>query len=181
LWSLARLESPGRRYERGAILEWFRQSSDSRKPPTTELAFALQDDGWYLRADIVWNKLNAMPESVKDRPTRAHEYLFMFTMDERYCYNRHAVIEPNGRNARSVWNTHTQAFPGAHFATFPPKLVEPCVKASSRPGDFVLDTLFRVSAPRCSRRRKEAALRRKEGSRARVIRKVLGPSGPRPP
>jgi len=106
------------------------------------LAFALQDDGWYLRADIVWNKPNAMPESVKDRPTRAHEYLFMFTKDERYSYDRNAIIEPNGRNARSVWNIHTQAFPGAHFATFPPKLVEPCVKASTRPGDFVLDPFF---------------------------------------
>lgn len=106
------------------------------------LAFALQDDGWYLRADIVWNKPNAMPESVKDRPTRAHEYLFMFSKNERYFYDREAVIEPNGRNCRSVWNIHTQGFPGAHFATFPPKLVEPCIKASSRPGDFVLDPFF---------------------------------------
>lgn len=106
------------------------------------LAFALQDDGWYLRADIVWNKPNAMPESVKDRPTRAHEYLFMFSKSERYFYDRHAVIEPNGRNCRSVWNIHTQGFPGAHFATFPPKLVEPCIKASSRPGDFILDPFF---------------------------------------
>ena len=106
------------------------------------LAFALQDDGWYLRADIVWNKPNAMPESVKDRPTRAHEYLFMFTKSERYHYDRRAVIEPNGRNCRSVWNIHTQGFPGAHFATFPPKLIEPCIKASSRPGDFVLDPFF---------------------------------------
>jgi site-specific DNA-methyltransferase (adenine-specific) len=106
------------------------------------LAFALQDDGWYLRADVVWNKPNAMPESVKDRPTRTHEYLFMFTKDERYFYDRNAIIEPNGRNARSVWNIHTQPFPRAHFATFPPKLVEPCVKASTRPGDFVLDPFF---------------------------------------
>jgi site-specific DNA-methyltransferase (cytosine-N4-specific) len=106
------------------------------------LAFALQDDGWYLRADIIWNKPNAMPESVKDRPTRAHEYLFMLTKAERYFYDRDAVIEPNGRNLRSVWNINTQSFPGAHFATFPPKLVEPCIKASSRPGDFVLDPFF---------------------------------------
>ncbi len=106
------------------------------------LAFALQDDGWYLRADIVWNKPNAMPESVKDRPTRAHEYLFMFTKGERYYYDRRAIIEPNGRNARSVWNVHTQGFPGAHFATFPPKLIEPCVKATSRPTDYVLDPFF---------------------------------------
>ena len=106
------------------------------------LAFALQDDGWYLRADIVWNKPNAMPESVKDRPTRAHEYLFMLTKNEHYYYDRRAIIEPNGRNCRSVWNIHTQAFPGAHFATFPPRLVEPCIKASTRPGDFVLDPFF---------------------------------------
>lgn len=106
------------------------------------LAFALQDDGWYLRADVVWNKPNAMPESVKDRPTRAHEYLFMFSKEERYFYDRQAVIEPNGRNNRSVWNVHTQGFSGAHFATFPPKLIEPCIKSSSRPGDFVLDPFF---------------------------------------
>ena len=106
------------------------------------LAFALQDDGWYLRADIVWNKPNAMPESVKDRPTRAHEYLFMFSKEERYYYDRKAVLEPNGRNCRSVWNINTQPFPGAHFATFPTTLVEPCIRASTRPGDFVLDPFF---------------------------------------
>jgi len=106
------------------------------------LAFALQDDGWYLRADVVWNKPNAMPESVRDRPTRAHEYLFMLTKSERYFYDREAVREPNGRNCRSVWNVHTQGFNGAHFATFPPKLIEPCIRSSSRPGDFVLDPFF---------------------------------------
>jgi site-specific DNA-methyltransferase (adenine-specific) len=106
------------------------------------LALALQDDGWYLRADVVWNKPNAMPESVKDRPTRAHEYMFMFTKNERYFYDAKAVVEINGRNLRSVWNVHTQAFAGAHFATFPPKLIEPCVRAATRPGDFVLDPFF---------------------------------------
>jgi site-specific DNA-methyltransferase (adenine-specific) len=106
------------------------------------LAFALQDDGWYLRADIVWNKPNAMPESVKDRPTRAHEYLFMLAKSEKYFYDRKAITEVNGRNCRSVWNIHTQGFAGAHFATFPPKLVEPCIKASTRPGDFILDPFF---------------------------------------
>ncbi|HDZ73461.1 MAG TPA: site-specific DNA-methyltransferase [Aurantimonas coralicida] len=107
-----------------------------------KLAFALQEDGWYLRSDIVWNKPNAMPESVKDRPTRSHEYLFMLTKGERYYYDRMAILESNGRNARSVWSVHTQGFPGAHFATFPPKLVDPCVRASSRQGDFVLDPFF---------------------------------------
>lgn len=106
------------------------------------LAFALQDDGWYLRADIIWHKPNAMPESVRDRPTRAHEYLFMFTKSERYFYDRTAVLEGNGRNLRSVWSLHTQGFAGAHFATFPPTLVEPCIAASTRPGDFVLDPFF---------------------------------------
>lgn len=106
------------------------------------LAFALQDDGWYLRADIIWNKPNAMPESVKDRPTRSHEYLFMFTKSEKYFYDRTAVLEPNGRNRRTVWDIHTQGFNGAHFATFPPRLVEPCILASSRPGDVVLDPFF---------------------------------------
>ena len=106
------------------------------------LAFALQDDGWYLRADIIWNKPNAMPESVKDRPTRAHEYLFMFTKSEKYFYDRKAVLEENGRNRRSVWNINTQPFLGAHFATFPAKLVEPCILASTQPGDFVLDPFF---------------------------------------
>jgi site-specific DNA-methyltransferase (cytosine-N4-specific) len=106
------------------------------------LAFALQDDGWYLRADVIWNKPNAMPESVKDRPTRAHEYVFMFSKAERYYYDRNAVLEPNGRNRRSVWDIHTQGFNGAHFATFPPRLVEPCILASTRPGDIVLDPFF---------------------------------------
>lgn len=106
------------------------------------LAFALQDDGWYLRTDIVWHKPNVMPESVKDRPTRAHEYMFMFTKNERYYYDRNSVVEPNGRNSRSVWNINTQAFSGAHFATFPPKLIEPCIRSSTRPGDFVLDPFF---------------------------------------
>jgi len=109
------------------------------------LAFALQDTGWYLRADIVWHKPNVTPESVKDRPTRAHEYLFMFTKAERYYYDREAIMEENGhgrRNRRTVWNINTQAFSGAHFATFPPALIEPCIKASTRPSDYVLDPFF---------------------------------------
>lgn len=106
------------------------------------LAFALQDDGWYLRADIIWHKPNAMPESVKDRPTRSHEYLFMFSKEEKYYYDRLAILEANGRNRRSVWNINTQPFPGAHFATFPTALVEPCLKASTEKGDFVLDPFF---------------------------------------
>src|SRR5262249_5080592 len=106
------------------------------------LAFALQDDGWYLRADIIWHKPNAMPESVKDRPTRAHEYLFMFSKSEKYLYDRQTILESNGRNKRSVWNINTQAYAGALFATFPPNPVDPCIKARTRPGDFVLDPFF---------------------------------------
>jgi site-specific DNA-methyltransferase (adenine-specific) len=110
------------------------------------LAFALQDDGWYLRSDIIWNKPNAMPESVKDRPTKSHEYLFMLTKSEQYYYNYEASKEIglNGeyRNRRTVWNINTQSFQEAHFATFPQKLVEPCVFISSKPGDFILDPFF---------------------------------------
>jgi site-specific DNA-methyltransferase (adenine-specific) len=110
------------------------------------LAFALQNDGWYLRSDIVWRKPNAMPESVKDRPTRAHEYLFMLTKSEQYYYDYETVKETglNGqfRNLRSVWDINTQPFAGAHFATFPPKLIEPCILASTKEQDFILDPFF---------------------------------------
>jgi len=110
-------------------------------------ALALQADGWYLRSDIIWYKPNCQPESVKDRPTRAHEYLFLFSKPEKYFYDGEAIKESgnsNGklRNRRSVWAINTEPFPGAHFATFPPKLVEPCIKAGSEPGDFVLDPFF---------------------------------------
>jgi len=110
------------------------------------LAFALQDDGWYLRSDIIWHKPNAMPESVTDRPSRSHEYLFMLTKNERYYYDQEAIKErgANGkwRNRRSVWDVNTTAFAGAHFATFPPDLIEPCVLSCSKEGDFVLDPFF---------------------------------------
>lgn len=110
------------------------------------LAFALQDDGWYLRSDIIWNKPNAMPESVKDRPTKAHEYIFMLTKSEQYYYDyessKEIGLNGRSRNRRSVWNINTQSFQEAHFATFPPKLIEPCVLISSKPGDFILDPFF---------------------------------------
>ena len=143
------------------------------------VAFALQADGWYLRSDIIWSKPNPMPESVTDRPTKAHEYLFLLSKSPRYYYDADAVREPHadpnvvdgvyqnpkavarpgyvantqgwvgndgkpgglvtthrdynpaGRNLRSVWSIATQPYPGAHFATFPEKLVEPCVKAGT--------------------------------------------------
>lgn len=110
------------------------------------LAFALQDDGWYLRTDIIWNKPNAMPESVKDRPNRSHEFLFMFSKSEKYFYNSDAVKQAADggglRNLRTVWNINTKPYAGAHFATFPPELIRPCIKASTLPGDFVLDPFF---------------------------------------
>jgi site-specific DNA-methyltransferase (cytosine-N4-specific) len=110
-----------------------------------KLAFALQEDGWYLRSDIVWYKPNAMPESVKDRPTRAHEYIFLLTKSEKYYYDYQAIMEESFekfRNKRSVWSINTQPFPNSHFATFPTTLIEPCIIAGSREQDFVLDPFF---------------------------------------
>lgn len=110
------------------------------------LAFALQGDGWYLRSDIVWHKPNAMPESVKDRPSRAHEYMFLFSKSERYAYDYDVLREPaaNGtlRGRRSVWSVNTQATDHAHAAVFPPALIEPCIQATSHESDFVLDPFF---------------------------------------
>jgi site-specific DNA-methyltransferase (cytosine-N4-specific) len=110
-------------------------------------AFALQADGWYLRSDIVWNKPNAIPESVKDRPSRCHEFVFLFSKSLRYDYDYAAVREPvlNGggmRGRRSVWNINTEACPEAHFATFPRELVLPAILAGSNPGGLVLDPFF---------------------------------------
>jgi DNA modification methylase len=138
------------------------------------VAFALRADGWYLRSDIIWAKPNPMPESVTDRPTKAHEYLFLLSKSQRYFYDADAIREGwaderngnagargnyaegagragggdrslglapmvSGRNKRSVWTVTTQPFPGAHFATFPPKLIEPCILAGSAEADVVLD------------------------------------------
>ena len=133
------------------------------------VAFALQADGWYLRSDCIWAKSNPMPESVRDRPTKAHEYVFLLSKSERYFYDAEAVRESDcgrpsgngfvrehrlsmggrgreeqwepgaGRNRRTVWSINTQPFPGAHFAVFPEALPEVCIKAGSRPGDTVLD------------------------------------------
>jgi DNA modification methylase len=103
------------------------------------LAFALQQAGWYLRADLVWNKPNCQPESVKDRPTRCHEYLFLFSKSERYFYDATAKQGPNDRNLRTVWDINTRPYAEAHFATYPPGLVEPCVALSTRPCQLVLD------------------------------------------
>ena len=144
------------------------------------VAFALQADGWYLRQDIIWHKPNPMPESVRDRCTKAHEYIFLLSKNERYYFDSEAMKEPAAggatgaaasfkrsgskrnqtipgqgygthrperedvaynetRNRRSVWTVATRPYKGAHFATYPPALVEPCVLAGSRPGDTILD------------------------------------------
>jgi len=141
------------------------------------VAFALQADGWYLRQDIIWSKPNPMPESVTDRCTKAHEYLFLLSKRERYYYDADAIAEDvkpwnegkiigydgtqkncetigdprfatritsdrvvgSKRNKRGVWEVTTQPFSEAHFATFPPALIEPCIKAGCPVGGTVLD------------------------------------------
>lgn len=129
------------------------------RPPTPEglkpkdligipwkLAFALQADGWYLRSDLIWNKPNGLPESVKDRPTRTHEYVFLLTKSEKYYYNHERTREPavNGqlKAMRSVWNINTEPLKEAHFATFPTKLVAKCIDAGCPDGGIVLDPFF---------------------------------------
>ena len=84
--------------------------------------------GWYLRSDIIWYKPNCQPESVKDRPTQSHEYIFMFSKSEKYYYDYESIKEPaqtkgKSRNRRTVWQINTEPFPEAHFATFPTKLL----------------------------------------------------------
>lgn len=150
------------------------------------VAFALQADGWYLRQDIIWHKPNPMPESVTDRCTKAHEYIFMLSKSPRYYFDNEAIKEPSAqdpkvfgrggatasrgkqgyaaasggeqnraqrdnsggygttgfRNRRSVWTVGTRPFAGAHFATFPPDLIEPCVLAGCPVDGTVLDPFF---------------------------------------
>jgi site-specific DNA-methyltransferase (cytosine-N4-specific) len=111
------------------------------------LAFALQADGWYLRSDIIWYKPNCQPESVKDRPTQSHEYIFLFSKSEDYYYDYNSIKEPAAekgkmRNKRSVWQVNTEPFPDAHFATFPEELIKPIISASSKKDEFILDPFF---------------------------------------
>ena len=108
------------------------------------IAFALQADGWYLRSEVIWNKPNCQPESVKDRMTRSHEYVFLLTKSERYLFNQADITEPaigkGGRkNRRTVWNIQTEGYKGAHFAVFPSKLVELCISAGSNKEGLILD------------------------------------------
>ena len=101
-------------------------------------AFAMRADGWYLRQDIIWNKPNPMPESVRDRCTKSHEYIFLFSKSQNYYFDVDAIKEPT-RRKRSVWNVTKKPYKGAHFAVYPPELIEPCIKAGSEKGDIVLD------------------------------------------
>ena len=114
------------------------------------VAFALQDEGWYLRCDAVWSKANAKPEpKVTDRPYRAHEYVFLLTKRPRYEYDFDAVMEqavsqPGKRGWRSVWSqpTNTRRGAGVHFAVFPESLVTPCLRAGCPVGGTVLDPFW---------------------------------------
>ena len=101
-------------------------------------AFAMRADGWYLRQDIIWHKPNPMPESVRDRCTKAHEYMFLFSKSQNYYFDVDAIKEPT-RRKRSVWTITNKPYRGAHFAVYPPDLIEPCIKAGSEKGDIVLD------------------------------------------
>jgi len=131
------------------------------------LAFALRADGWYLRQDIIWAKPNPMPESVKDRCTKSHEYIFLLSKSPNYYYDYEAIKEPvsnmgkprafskpgnkdrndvgriynpsETHNKRSVWTVSVKPYRGTHFATYPPKLIEPCILAGCPMGGIVFD------------------------------------------
>ncbi len=102
------------------------------------VAFALQSDGWILRCDIIWHR-PATSESVKDRPTHAHEYVFMFSKKQKYYYDRSTMLTESGANIQSVWRVTGSPFSGAHFAVFPAELIEPIVQASCPMNGVILD------------------------------------------
>lgn len=111
------------------------------------LAMACQKDGWYLRNDLIWYKPNCQPESVKDRLTMSHEYLFLLTKSEKYSFCQEAIKEPtaigNGlKNRRTVWSINTEPCPEAHFAVFPRALIRPCILAGSKEDDLILDPFY---------------------------------------
>ena len=140
--SKTRQDLPTRTPVRGNKLEGYK-SKDLIGIPWL-LAFALRKDGWYLRQDIIWNKPNPMPESVKDRCTKSHEYIFLLSKSKNYYYDNESIKEPTKegdttKNKRSVWSVNKKPYKGAHFATFPPELIEPCIKAGSQKGDIILD------------------------------------------
>lgn len=102
------------------------------------VAFALRNAGWYLRQDIIWAKSSCMPESVEDRCTKSHEYIFLLAKSSNYFFNHTAISEPT-RRKRSVWNINPKCYPKAHFATFPSELVLNCILAGSEENGIVLD------------------------------------------
>lgn len=109
-----------------------------------KLAFALQEDGWYLRSDIIWNKTNALPSPVRDRPVSSYEHIFLLSKSRKYFYDYEAVKEPtvdgkSTRSLRDVWNVSTKPFKEAHFAVYPQELILPCILAGSEKGDTVFD------------------------------------------
>lgn len=109
------------------------------------VAFALQKSGWFLRSDVIWEKPNAMPESVKDRPTRSHEYVFLLTKSEHYFYDYKAVAERTKnttRNRRTVWKIRTAPSRSNHLAPFPLELVDLCVLSGSGGNQWILDPFF---------------------------------------
>ena len=108
------------------------------------LAFALRKDGWWLRQDIIWNKPNPMPESVRDRCTKSHEYIFLLTKKRDYYFDVDSIkiptVDGEGMKRRkSVWEVQTKPYKDAHFAVYPPELIEPCIIAGSEKGDIILD------------------------------------------
>ncbi len=108
------------------------------------LAFALRADGWHLRQDIVWSKPNPMPESVRDRCTKSHEYIFLMTKQRDYYFDVDAIKIPTVDNnslkrKKSVWEVKLKPYKDAHFAVFPPELIKPCILAGSEKGDIILD------------------------------------------
>lgn len=171
------------RKDRAEVLSGVKQETPIKKKNLVGIpwrfAFAMQADGWILRQDLVWHKPNPMPESVTDRCTKAHEYIFLFAKQSKYYFNAEAIREESspssvarahlcggapspknlagvekgvfaapmstakmygqGRNKRSVWTVATKPYSEAHFATFPPALIEPCILAGTRPGDVVCD------------------------------------------
>ena len=108
------------------------------------LAFALRKDGWWLRQDIIWNKPNPMPESVRDRCTKSHEYIFLLAKERNYYFDVESIkiptVDGEGMKRRkSVWEVQTKPYKDAHFAVYPPELIEPCIIAGSERGDIILD------------------------------------------
>ena len=110
------------------------------------VAFALQADGWYLRQDIIWHKPNPMPEPVKDRCTKSHEYIFLLSKSPKYYYDYEAIktkasdaADYDTSNKRSVWSIPVASYSEAHFATYPPELIKPCILAGCPEGGTVLD------------------------------------------